>query len=36
MGLEDMVMENFLHYQTTFAHNEMDLEGISQLQPCTE
>lgn len=31
-----MVMENVLLYQSTLAHDEIDLEGISQLQPCTE
>lgn len=31
-----MVMEKFLHYQSTLAHDKTDLEGISQLQPCTE
>jgi hypothetical protein len=28
---EDMVMENFLLYQATLAHDEMDLEGTLQL-----
>jgi hypothetical protein len=29
-------MENFLLYQATLAHDEMDLEGTLQLWPCTE